>query len=267
MSLDTKIKPINDQHSIKEAVLSLFLPNPIIKPSRFKDLIHGKFNAVFHQFEPVQQFTATIKNEKGVITSNSFKTENDVGFRFISFSGGKVEKVFQCMNQDKRNFFAYHDLKYIGWTDFFSNFKKIIEVVSNYEPSTYINGFSIHYIDEFLWIDRDNLIDISCLFNVESKYLPKEFFTEGTTNYSFVTKGVLDDGTTIFDRLEIKVEPKVVPKIVISHNITQPLSDFVKLSEVISDNFSDHFKNVHERNKALLKDVLKPEVCKRIDIK
>jgi hypothetical protein len=46
MSLEA-ISPINKDHSIKEAVISLFLANPIIKPERFQKIIENEFKDKF----------------------------------------------------------------------------------------------------------------------------------------------------------------------------------------------------------------------------
>lgn len=264
MSLESTIKPINGRHSIKEAVLSVFIPNPIIKPERLKGLLDDEFKDIFQRFDIISQFVAEIKNDKGVF-SNKIKPPENVGVQYSSFKEGKIEKVLQCQNQEKRNFIAYHDLNYTRWTDFFERFRQLMGSISKFEPSIFINGFSLHYIDEFLWINTSE-IDCSVVFDEKSKYLPREFFKPGKTDYTLTTERLLSNQSTISDRLQIKVEPAVVPKISISHSITQPLADFAQLSHVISNEFSDYFNVVHSNNKELLKDILKPEVCKLIGI-
>ena len=65
MSISEKIQPIKKSHSIREAVISVFLQNPIIKPERFQSLIDGEFKDIFQQFDPLSQVKVQIKSEKG----------------------------------------------------------------------------------------------------------------------------------------------------------------------------------------------------------
>ncbi|TXH31503.1 MAG: TIGR04255 family protein, partial [Cyclobacteriaceae bacterium] len=163
-------------------------------------------------------------------------------------------------------FISYHDLNYNRWSDFFSSFIQLMKVFQQYDNSIFINAFSLHYVDEFLWTDEGNPIDSSVIFARNSKYLPSEFFKPGKTNFSFITERHLESGSKVFDRIEVKVEPTIVPVVNISHSVTYPLTDFYHLNSVVDNSFSPFFESVHAKNKALLRDLLNPEVCKLIGI-
>jgi hypothetical protein len=116
MSLEEKLKPINKEHSIKEAVIGLFLATPIVKPSRFQELIEKEFSSIFQQFEPLAQFQFQVKPQPGNLNIQP-GPQNDVGFKFTSFKKGTPEKILQGFNDsgNSRNFISYHTLNYTRW--------------------------------------------------------------------------------------------------------------------------------------------------------
>jgi uncharacterized protein (TIGR04255 family) len=264
MALTERIKPINEKHSIKEAVLSLFLPSPLIKPERFESLLKAPgFKDKFQHFENVSTISVEIKGSKGTILSNTSNMQN-VGFKFTSFSKGKVDTVLQGINQD-RFFISYHSRNYTRWQDFFSGFKTVMDFLSQAEPNLFIKAYSLHYIDEFFWIDPGP-IDLKVLFQQNSRYIPQEFFESERTQYQITTEKKVPSGDMVFDRMEIQVEPRAVPLIRISHNLTQPLTDFFSLTQVMDQEFYPKFQAVHHKNKAMLKDLLNKDVCELIGI-
>lgn len=267
MDLRAKVRPINENHSIKEAVLSVFLATKIIKPERFNSLIEKELKGKFQQFELVSRFNVTISQKKSVLEHSSKALEN-VGFRFLSFKAGKPDRILQAINEENRYFISFHCLSYTRWADFYNEFKSLLQVLTDFQPGYFANAFSLHYIDQFLWLDESSEIEPAVIFNKESDYLPGEFFKSKKTTYSVVTEKDLPgtDGLKIFDRIGITVEPNIKPMVSISHNVTMPLADYTDLGALIQGGNEKLFTDVHSKNKEFLRNVLNKEICSMIKI-
>lgn len=264
MSLEQKIRPINGSHSIKEAVISVFLVNPIIKPSRFRDLIETDFKDEYHQFRRLGQFKLHINQGR---FANSPEITEDAGFRFSAFTKGQEHKVLQSSNDPGRNYISYHRLDYVNWNEFVDNYVKSISILSKHQSDLFVSAYSLHYIDQFLWIDKDNPIDLNLLLTRESEYLPNKLFGSITTNYSLVTEKLIPNSGRFVERLEVNVESKITPNILISHNITRPLDEVIGLNELIENKkFHTMLNAAHNENKLLLGNILTEPIKKMISL-
>jgi len=263
--LETVLKPVSGNHSVKEVVITLFLANPIVKPERFEALIKDKFKDKFHKFDKVNQFQFQLKGkEGGSVESAPPSILENVGFKFHRFEEGKTVTALQGVNEVLRNFISYHSLDYSDWDLFFPDFKSILIEVANFHPELFVNAFSLHYIDEFVW-DSNEEINPTKVFNDKSTLLPNEFFSCRLNNYQLTT--VKKDTFEYFDRLEIQVEDRPKKFITISHNIIHTLNDSVVLNKLIESaqlkNMLDH---AHLLNKRTLVSILTKEVCNLIKI-
>ncbi len=259
------LKPVSGKHSIKEAVITLFLATPIIKPERFEVLIKEQFKETFQKFESFGQVQIQFKGkEGGKVETTAPVTQENVGFKFQRFEDGKTVVALQGINDLLRNFISYHSLNYSKWTSFRTDFKTVIGIISNFHPNLFVNAFSLHYIDEFIW-DSKTEIETVKIFNEESTLLPKEFFGCRLNNYQFTT--IKNNKFEYFDRLEIKVEETAKKIITISHNVIQNLNDNFALDELIKNaDFEEMLDIAHTHNKKTLVNILTKEVCDLIDI-
>lgn len=265
MSLREQIRTANNNHSIKEAVIAVFLVNPIIKPERFQKLIEGDFANEFHQFETLNQVNVQFKNEIGKQPDFIKELRTNVGFKFSKFNKGKNEKVLQGLNEINRTFISYHSLDYTRWVNFLNEFIHIVKTISNYHRELFVSALSIHYIDEFEWIGKDEL-DLRTIFNGDGEYLPNEFFNSKVSNYSLVTEKI-SDGRKYLDRLEIVVESQITHTIRVSHNVTLPLEDVIDLANLINEDFFlDILNKGHLHNKEILHDILRPAIKELINL-
>ena len=264
--LRTVLKPVSDKHSVKEVVITLFLANPIIKPERFEALIKDKFKDKFQKFEKVNQVQFQLKGkEGGSIESTPPSILENVGFKFQRFEEGKMVTALQGVNELLRNFISYHSLDYLDWDLFLPDFKIVLIEVANFHPELFVNAFSLHYIDEFVW-DSDEEIEPKNIFNENSTLLPKEFFSCQLNNYQLTT--VKKDKFVYFDRLEIQVEDRPKKFITISHNVIHNLNDNIALNNLVeSTDLKDMLDHAHLLNKKTLVSILTNEVCDLIKIK
>jgi uncharacterized protein (TIGR04255 family) len=266
MSLETTISPINKDHSIKEAVISLFLASPIIKPERFQQLIENDFKDTFQKFENVSQFEFQVQNILGSSPMLNQQVMQNAGFKFLAFDKGNNVKVLQGINEKVRNFVSYHSLNYTRWKQFYEDYSNVISVISKFHPEFFVTAFSLHYIDQFLWISEKG-IDLDLVFKKDVNYIPNEFFNSSVNNYSIITEKELD-GYINIDRLEINIDRKIRPMISISHNVTRPLNDVIQLKDLLEgDTFSKILNACHLHNKEILSEILTPEVKDIIKLK
>jgi uncharacterized protein (TIGR04255 family) len=265
MSLSELIVPCNKDHSIKEAVITLFLANPIIKPERFKKLIENEFKDKFQQFQTVSNIEIQFQNKPDSIGNLAQQVLSDIGFKFLGFANGGPSKVLQAINEKQRNFISFHYLQYSRWANFYDDFIETIKIISNQHPDLFVTAVSLHYLDEFFW--RGPLpIDLKQVFNEAGDYLPKEFFKSQISNYTIVTNKEIDD-VKYFNRLEININDSIRPGISISHNISQTYNDVVDLGELLKKpEFGSTLEKEHIHNKTILKDILQPLIVQAINL-
>lgn len=262
--LNKLIKPISDNHSIKEAVISLFLANPIIKPERFEDLIKNDFKEKFQKFEKASQIQFQFKGNHSTIDNFQHQVSENIGFKFQKFEEGKIVRALQGMNEHSRNYISYHSFNYLTWDKFFYDFKEVITILSNFHGELYVNAFSLHYIDEFEWTGESD-IDVKKIFNENSTLLPNEFFICRLNNYQFTT--IKKNEVEYFDRLEIKVDERPKKFITISHNVVLNYNETMGLNDLInSSNLKEMLDHAHLLNKNTLTNILTKEVCDLIKL-
>lgn len=266
MAIKEFLTPIHEKHSIKEAVITLFLAAPIIKPERFESLIKSEFKDFFQKFENISQVQVNFRVQgKTGVEAGEHKIRDNAGFKFSGFEGGKLVKALQGINDLQRQFISFHTLDYIRWANFYKDFSFTIKEVAKFHPNLFIQAFSLHYIDEFKWISEQNFIP-EIIFNIDSPLLPKDVFSSRMVNYSFTT--IKKNDPEYFDRIEIKIEKRDINYINISQNILQNLKDNVDLSELVTEKtLEEILTDAHNHNKATLTSVLNPEVCERINLK
>jgi len=266
MDLQQKIKPINEKHSIKEAVLSVFIENQIIKPERFRGLLDKELKDDYQHFNVVSNLKFTIKqNNSGIVPASNSET---IGFRFSAFKNGKLDRIFQAINEENRNAISFHCLNYTRWADFFMEFKNLMRSLASFQPGYFVNAISLHYIDQFEWLDDSIAIDPALIFKKETDYLPAEFFRSSKTQFLIVTEKdfINPFSPKVYDRIEIVVSANDRPIITISHNVTVPLSELIDLSSIADSYNEELFANVHKRNKEFLRNILNLDICSMIKI-
>jgi uncharacterized protein (TIGR04255 family) len=265
MSLSERITPCNKDHSIKEAVITLFLANPIIKPDRFKKLIENEFKEKFQQFQLLSGVAFQVRNKMGEPTNFSQQITKDAGFRFSSFEKGIEVKVLQAQNEITRNFISFHSLNYTRWANFYAEYINTIQPIADHHPELFVTAVSLHYVDQF-FSTSSIPINLTEVFSNEGDYLPKEFFKSQISNYSIVTNKEIDE-IKHYNRIEININNDIRPGITISHNISQSFKDVIDLSDLLKDpKFGATLEREHLLNKAVLKDILNDQVIKMINL-
>lgn len=265
MSLRNVIRPVSGHHSIREAVISLFLVNPILNVSRFEELIKESFKDYFQRFEKINTIEFEVRHEQGVLSQKPALVE-DAGFKFSRFSEGRTKAIFQGQNEMNRTLVSFHNLDYIRWGDFIRDYFFVLNSIKPYLSENQVSAIGLHYVDQFLWISKEP-IDVGLLFKPNEPYLPKEFFESQNANFILTTeKPIGNDNFT--NRLQIKIETKVSPSITISHNVIRRLNKSSDLNSLLTDEgLSNVIDAAHKQNKSLLAQLLKDDVQELISLK
>ncbi len=262
-----KIHPISGKHSIKEATISLFLVNQIIKPERFQKLIETSYKGNFQQFAEVEQLQVEIQNKNAESTVNT-NTRKNIGFRFFGFNDkGKTTKVFQGINEDERKFISFHCLDYLTWQNFYDDFIDTVKKLSLEHNELFAHSFSLQYVDVFNWSGIITDFQAALFFNEKSQTLPLKFFSSKFSRTYLLTIEEEFEGLKFFDRIEVRLENKLIPEITISHNIAHQLDTEQDLATLINtEQFIKMLKIAHKRNKEILGDILTVEIKNRINL-
>jgi uncharacterized protein (TIGR04255 family) len=254
------LKPISNEHSIKEAVFCLFLNSSIPNPSRFKTLLNSELRE-FQNFQPTSRYD--FKMDLSTKGSN-IKTIPDVGFEISHSENGDKIFVIRGQNEDIRNYFSFHILKYEEWKNFRNKILNYIKVLANFQPGLQIVAFSLLYIDEFDW--EPESLKLETVFNSNSRILPRDFLTSQNSNLS-TTLQKESNSFEYQDRIDLNVST-INRKIVISNNLIKNLDKEIDLIEFTDENKSiiEQINFFHKFNKENLKDLLSEDVTKLIGL-
>ena len=262
------LRPFSQNHSIREAVISIFLVNPIIKPERFEQLISNGFNDDFHLYEATNAVQIQFKQNANGFSPQPEQQPN-IGFRFLGFANGKIGRMLQGTNDLNRTFISYHSFAYTRWNQFLDDYLKYLKIITNFQSDIFVRAVSVHYIDELNWISN-SAMDLTKVFNDEAKYMSKAFLeSSNTSNFMYSTEKTDSSNCLTMDRLEIKVDNKNNKNIIISHNITKQFNDFENLSTLIDSDqsfFKSSLQDLHNYNKKILSDILNENVKTLINL-
>lgn len=250
------------EHSIKEAVITFFLANRIFHPKKYSDLMENDFKGVFQQFELVQKVQLKVSP-----SSPQIQEIEDAGFNFVKFDEGKKSFIIQGINEENRNFYSFHSLKYTKWDDFLSSVRKYVLSLLNIQKGSYIMAYSLNYNDEFYWNDK-KCFDASLIFK-QSDYIPRDILKASVLDYN-LNLDKENDGDSYFDRIAIKFQDKITQKVItVGHNITFVTErDPIPLDEAIEEN-NEVLKKLnyaHSSNKSFLRGILQEGVIKKIHL-
>ncbi len=262
--LKSILQPSNREHSVKEAVISLFFDKPIQEPKRFEALINNELAIFFQSYDSQNEVKIQFEGKGSEISHGLPELRKDIGFRFSSFRNGQLATVLQARNESLRQYLSYHTLIYDDWDLFFPDFLKIAEIIGQFQQGIMVQAFSLHYIDEFRWLSKDS-VDLSKIFRTDSDYLPQEFFSSILTNYNLTT---VNKDPEYYSRLDISSVESVGKTISISHNLTRKIDTAVPLASLISSELiATVLNHAHINNKNLLLNILNQDVCDLIKLK
>lgn len=257
-------------HSISEAIFTIFLPNRFFELIKFKTLIeeNGKLENVFQHFKILEGVQFNI-NLTETPSPHHTKTGDD-GFQMERFSNGELEWIIRYQpNNQGLNLLTIHSLNYKGWSDFYKTIFKYLSFINEIDSNIYVSGYAISYVDQFDWIDSQHP-PVALIFKKTSQYLPKSIF-DSKENWNQVSNFDSD-----LHQKSIKQHINIGSRKISEnlYNIYLMHVSNLLFSEIESlDNFckSDNAKKIfatelHDLNKVFLKDCLDDTILKSIGV-
>ena len=262
MGIDDIIALPNQDHGIKECVLTFFLKSPIEDLDSFPDFFKSSLGSMFKKYDALNTFSFTFpvpNNKDQEIENESNKLG---GFRLFKLTdNNSTEIICQVLNERNRQFFAIHCMYYKTWNFFKSATKQIIKEFEGWLDNEIV-ALNLYYIDEFK--SKEEVISLDRIFRKESDLLPSGFFKSQNTFLVFNTQR-LNEASSVeyFDKIELKNQNKVMS---IGHSTVIPTKS-VKFNQLLGSNeIWESIEWAHENNKTFLKDVLSVEVQKYIGL-
>ncbi len=272
--LEDKLIPFNNdnKHSISEAIFSIFLPNKIFEPNRYKVLIleGGELSDTFQNFRILKEIEVALDlNENEVKTSKY--TAHEEGFQFEAYRNAKLEWLIRYQPTKSPNqVLSIHCMNYKAWDNFYQMVFKFLSIISKIDKSIYVSGHSLNYIDQFDWLDSSNP-PIEKIFNTESKYLAP-VICDSKDDWSFISN--FDSELASFSiKQHINVGSRKIAtnryNLYLIHIASMLLPEPKSLESLcIEENqMKDFYNKLHLLNKVFLKETLKEEVLDLIGIK
>lgn len=265
--IDKFLKPFNKNHSIKEAVIYVFLSSPIVKPERFIDLIDDQFKQSFQKAETLNQFRINFRGDREKVEATKPQLKENIGFRFTAFSEGKTKYVLQGVNEENRSYISFHNLMYESWTDFYDHYRKFVKGLFERQKEIFINAISLNYVDSFFWLDESKEIDVKKIFNENYDDIPASFFNSTNSEFTLITEQDHEQNKKL-ERINIKVDSNGNGEINISHVLTNKLQEPTDFCEILDKReFLDVLNDAHRANKEKLKNLLEKDVLNLINLK
>jgi uncharacterized protein (TIGR04255 family) len=264
--------PHKKDHSISEAIFSVFLSSPIVKPQRFEELlkIGQPLSGIFQnfQFNEGVQFGVSMKPNQNPEISQK-KTGQD-GFMMEAYSEGKIDWVIRSLQIGNVYTVSIHCLNYSNWEFFYNKVFSFLEILSNFEKGLYVTGYSLNYIDQFNWLN-DELPDMKVIFNDTSKYLPHLLFeTKGVWTFTS-TQNRIVDSQYVLEHTNLATNLVAIGNYNISivHNAASMFPEVKSLTDLCDEKealkrFAD---KMHGLNRDFLLQTLNSEVLALIGLK
>lgn len=257
-----KLNPISDSHSVSKVVITLFLPQTVIKPEKIIEKINNGSN-LKNKYQRRKIINSRIfnfsnkENELSFIDKNS--TDSVVGFILEQFDdNGEIGNIIILRNEDNSSVITYETRKYIRWANFYDSFLTDIEEIIE-GNDLYFEAISLKYIDEFVWLDNSS-IPVYLIFEKNSELINTKFLnSKNGTIVLFSQK----ENLNIEEMTEISFNNELKGVQIIHEHATK-FRDLID-SEGFKNKIGAVLTEAHKSNKDTLNELLSSEVKQKIN--
>ncbi len=273
MPLATNLIASREKHSITEAILSIFLLQPLIKPSRFKELLtegHPLNNRFQHfQIQQSLNFSAEIGVNRELKPDLRSTTPQDMGFIMNAFKNGTPEYILTYQTNGPAHVISIHAMQYESWNLFIKDVSIFLNALAQFQQNIFFHTIGLTYIDQFNWLGEDEL-EMKMIFNENSSYLPPQILeNKGEWNYTFGHTMNIPD-KLLFEHINLGISTVANNNslLTLSHNVARGFIENEKeLNEkTITDDIIGEAEYLHTLNKLFLKSCLKEEILLMIGL-
>lgn len=252
-------EPISKEHSISRVTANLFLAQNIIKPKDILDKLTAENLLVKYQRKGLGL------NKQINFANNNFQLVNEevVGFLLEEFndSGKSINslKVENIGDLSKARI-SFETKFYTRWANFVERFNIDIEDLKKVFPF-YVEAISLNYIDEFNW-NSQTKIPIDEIFNTESDLLNSNFIDSHNGTLIVISQSEPKSGSRVYEEKTEILFNNVLKKVIINHTVGIKLEDY----KLWNSDIRELFNEAHNKNKDLLKKILKDSIKHQIQL-
>lgn len=264
MAVSGNLHTIQENHAIKEAVLSFTITPQIVNPNNYATLLNegGPLYNRYHKFEPVK--LREVKVETGLNTT-TYDSIKDAGFKMIAFRNGCTSEVIQGLSQPRQSLLTFNTVNYVGWHKFSSESIDSARIIATFQPIYIVKAFSLMFIDEF-YFENDKDYTPQLLFNLDSRNLPKGIEDSDFVDYNLNLHRHCEN-KNFLENISIKVFNEGSKKTIrITENITFIINPIPLVEILNAPDLCDYLNFIHQENKNTLKDILASDISKIIKL-
>jgi uncharacterized protein (TIGR04255 family) len=253
-------KPVAGKHSINRVIANLFVPQKILKPDLVFNFIRQKEN-----FSTYQRKSLTESKTINIVNDIPNTSKEIDGFIFEEFDPkGKSKYVFRVKNESNKAQVNLENRIYTTWDDFKS---KLVEGLANLssEIRIFAEAVSLTYVDEFIWL-RPEEIDVKKILEEGSEILNKDFFNSYNGTLILLSQSKPSEKNS-FEEQKIEITfNNAIKRIVINHSIAVKFKDITYYDSEDNRLFMEYFDEAHDKNKDILRRILREEVQHLINL-
>ncbi len=255
------LKPFSGEHSVSRVVAVIHVPQVFLKPSTIFDKLTGKSELAKYQKKSITKVrTVSITNQNVGIS----KEDKESGFTLEEYDeSGRLDNIFKLENvSDKQANISLENRLYKDWDIFLPRFINDVNEVSS-EIDVYMEAVSLLYVDEFFWEDESE-INVNAIFNSNSELINRTFLQSSNGTLISITQDKVSN-QDLEEKIEVSFSNRI-KRISIVHQCALKFENVELYSKSDSEVLKEKLNSAHERNKAMLKDVLNKEVLDLIKI-
>jgi uncharacterized protein (TIGR04255 family) len=250
-------------HAIKEATLSLFFGSQFVNLDELRKLVSTNLADVFNQVRDLRPMEVEVsgKISQPEVVTSSAQVLDVIGFQAAQKTDNVLTKILQFNNDPERVALSLHNLQYNRWADFLALFERVTLIFANSLADLQVLGVSLHYVDELEWTDASQQLPVSKIYKQNPDYFPGLFFKNSLGEVTLTAVQEVK-GLSFFDRLHTTSAANGRPVVSISHNVVHQFEQAITLTSLIKqpNHLSHVLQQAHEHNKAVLGEILQPEV-------
>lgn len=253
-------KPISENHSISRAIANLFVPQRILKPQFIFDKIRKENSLINYQRKSLTE-AQTIN-----IINNIPNTSKEFdGFIFEEFnSKGKSTYMFRVKNEPNRTQINLENRDYTNWEDFKTKLTDAVDCLSIAMP-IFVEGISLTYIDEFVWLKPSN-IEVKSILDENSELLNKDFFNSYNGTLVLLSQSEPKDDVSFEEQKTEIIFNNIIKRVIINHSLAVKFKEVTVYDPGSKESFISYFNQAHIANKNILKRILRDDVQQLINL-
>lgn len=258
--------PVSGNHSVNRAVITLFLPQVVLKPEKILERVNGEkyFTSKYIRRSPIKtKILKVSSNEKEFSVTDNSIIDPVIGFMLEQFdNNGRIENLIVLKNDKEANksIITFETRNYSRWMDFYERFLKDFKELTK-GNDFYFEAISLTYIDEFIW-NSDDKIPVNEIFEKDSELINSKFLRSKNGTIVLLSQ---NEDLNIEEKTEISFNNEI-KRIQIIHQHATRFKELVDVNMLVFNLIENVLDIAHKSNKETLNGLLKKEIKEKINL-